>query len=364
MKNAIFMLCILNESYVLGSCISGYMHNNYKKKYNLDFDIVLMVDEFIYNNYFNILKNYFDKVLKIKLIEFDISNKYEYAKKKYSSWINYSLNKWKCLKYDEYDKILFIDVDILPYNLKFYDLFNFNTPAFNHLSYIKKDNDKYHLNRDFSNCENNSKKNINFKVSFSNYINDFFKYGTLNGGILLLKPDIKEYKEYKLFTSKLFKNGIFSHHQSGPDETSLFYFYSKKLKYYYNICNDYCIVPWDNPDIKDYSNINSINYLSFVKPWIKPKFLMWNEEFVWNTILKNMNNTDLFRLKNNQIRKVLKFFNKLDYFKQKKYFNIYFVKKYDINFKDDETDENIKNLENKVNIKDYGLLNIKNFILE
>ena len=35
-----------------------------------------------------------------------------------------------------------------------------------------------------------------------------------------------------------------------------------------------------------------------------------------------------------------------------------------INFKDDETDENIKNLENKVNIKDYGLLNIKNFILE
>ena len=91
---------------------------------------------------------------------------------------------------------------------------------------------------------------------------------------------------------------------------------------------------------------------------------MWNEEFVWNTILKNMNNTNLFRLKNNQIRKVLKFFNKLDYFKQKKYFNIYFVKKYDINFKDDETDENIKNLENKVNIKDYGLLNIKNFILE
>ena len=43
MKNAIFMLCILNESYVLGSCISGYMHNNYKKKYNLDLFIIIIL---------------------------------------------------------------------------------------------------------------------------------------------------------------------------------------------------------------------------------------------------------------------------------------------------------------------------------
>ena len=128
-KNAIFMLCMLKDNYVLGACISAFVHKLYIKKLNLDISLNIMADNYIYNKYKDILAQYFDKVLEIKLTKYEFMDNYIFAKGKYS-WINFSLSKWECLKYEEYDKILFIDVDEIPNKDSFYDIFEYNTRAF------------------------------------------------------------------------------------------------------------------------------------------------------------------------------------------------------------------------------------------
>ena len=49
--------------------------------------------------------------------------------RKYSEWMKYSISKWNIFKYDQFDKILFLDIDILTINKNFYNIFNLKTPA-------------------------------------------------------------------------------------------------------------------------------------------------------------------------------------------------------------------------------------------
>ncbi len=46
---------------------------------------------------------------------------------KYLDWMRYSINKWQVLQYDEYDKILFCDIDLLSISKDFYNIFNIDT---------------------------------------------------------------------------------------------------------------------------------------------------------------------------------------------------------------------------------------------
>ena len=83
-----------------------------------------MVDKYIYNNYYNLLKILFDK---IKLIEVLLPHKNLIKDIQRESW-KYLYNKMHLFKLIEYKKILMINVNILP--LKNYDyIFNYNTPA-------------------------------------------------------------------------------------------------------------------------------------------------------------------------------------------------------------------------------------------
>ena len=42
------------------------------------------------------------------------------------------------MKLIDYDKILFIDIDILPVSIKFYDIFDYNTPAVHNVTLGKR----------------------------------------------------------------------------------------------------------------------------------------------------------------------------------------------------------------------------------
>ena len=344
------MICFLKDHYVLGACISAYTHKQYINKLNLNVHVVIMCDKYIYDKYNKLLSKYFDRVIKIKLRSFKLSESYNFVKHKYNSWIRYSLSKWTFLKYEEYNKILFIDIDILPNNIHFYDLFHFNTPAF------------YNQNKNRI-CENSKPFQYNINFSYNEYIKNLWKkIGSIDGGICLFTPSKQIYKEYVTFSNELYKNGIYSILESGPDETSLFYFSLKKYKKLTDICNEYSVIPWDHPEfVKD---AKAYNFLSWFKPWIKPLFLCWKEESLWRDIYNIMPHYEnieellykclieyIYKLKSIKNRKTIKRTNNLE-----------FMRKYKKDFKKVFISTNLKNiklLESKIIFDDYGILNKK-----
>ena len=98
-KNAIFMMVIINDHYVIGACIAAFCHKKFLSKMNDDKpDLVIMCDEIIYRKYHEVLEIFFDRVEKIELRNFPAKPSYNFHSK-YSSWITLSLNKWQIMNY-------------------------------------------------------------------------------------------------------------------------------------------------------------------------------------------------------------------------------------------------------------------------
>jgi hypothetical protein len=353
--DAIFMLCMLKDHYVLGACIAAFTHKQFINKLNLNVKLVIMCDDYIYNKYKNLLTIYFDRVIKIDLVYHNLDSNYKklyHIKEKYT-WINSSLSKWNCMQFEEYNKILFLDIDILPIKEKFYNLFKFNTPAF-HNVLIKKT------------CLNNKGYNKFTNFSYSDYIyNKFNKIGTMDGGICLLKPDKKMYNDYIKFANNIYKNGIYSIDKSGPDETSLFFFFSKKNINLYDICSDYCFIPWDY-DIKFINKAKAINFLSWVKPWQKPLFFCWNEEIMWRDIYNLIPyNANLQNLLEKVLTNYLTEYTKLSKKQKIRFNNKKFISKYNNKVKKIlkvKKYKSIKKLEKIIKFRNYGKINKKKII--
>ena len=279
-KYAIAMLIFANEYYIPGTIISAYTHKKYINKFNLNIDLIIMVDDKIYKYKDELLK-FFDKVKKINLIEMKLSNDY-FVIKKYSKWMKYSINKWQMMQFEEYEKILFLDADFLPLDEKFYQIFNFNTPAVTTNLPCKEGSE---LSKTFfMNVEDVNKIN---KKSAESYCDFALKLkSSINATVIMLKPDIVMYDEYINFIKKAENRGYKSLVHSGIDETSLLLF----LRYYkdlpiYCIPKIFSIAPWDDKNY-DINNIYGLNYVSFIKPWLRLPMLQWGEENIWHLIAK------------------------------------------------------------------------------
>ncbi len=122
------MLIFDNELYIPGACASAFTHRKFIEKNKFDIKLIVMVDKKIFT-YKKELEKYFDEVILIEMFEVKLNPEY-YIIEKYSKWMKYSINKWHVLKMVKYEKILFIDIDILPIKKSFYDIFKNNTPGF------------------------------------------------------------------------------------------------------------------------------------------------------------------------------------------------------------------------------------------
>lgn len=279
-KYAIAMLIFANEYYIPGTIISAYAHKKYINKFNLNIDLIVMVDDIIYK-YKDELLIFFDQVKKINLLEMKLSNDY-FVIKKYSKWMKYSINKWQIMQYDNYGKILFLDADFLPLDEKFYEIFNFNTPAVT--TNLPCDEGSELPKTFFMNVEN--VREIN-NASAESYYNIALKLqSSINATVIMLEPSIAMYDEYVNFLRKAEKRGYNSLTHSGIDETSLLLF----LRYYkdipiYCIPKKFSIAPWDDKNY-DINNIYGLNYVSFIKPWLRLPMLQWPEENIWHIIAK------------------------------------------------------------------------------
>ncbi len=275
MKNAICMLIFGNDLYVVGACLSAFVHKKFIEKNNLDISLVVMVDNSIIK-YKKELEKYFDKVVLIEMLEVNLNKQY-YVLEKYSKWMKYSINKWQILKLTDYEKILFIDIDILPITDNFYDVFDNKTPGF----IIKGVNTNNEQIKNFG-----ITKDLNFSIEKCyNYSEKFIK--SIDAGFVLLNPNIDLYNEYYSFLKKCAGDkGYISLKHSGVDETSIliFYMFYKKIPIY-TISYENAVIPWEKHKY-NINNIKGINFLAMIKPWVLLPMLQWGEQNIWHKIAK------------------------------------------------------------------------------
>jgi hypothetical protein len=289
---AIVNILFKSELYLIGACINGYLHQQFRKKEGLKFDIIIMVDEIIYK-YKNQLEQYFDKVLLIDIIPIKLSQKYiNMIPEKYTKTMNIFTTKLNIFKLHQYKKVLFLDIDIIPINKNFYNIFSYNTPATVII---------------------NTKNNFDNKKIVTR--EDFLKNSiSVNGGIVLISPNENDFDNIiKFMHQQEGKDGYTSFANSGPDETIMlnYYLLEKKLVWY-NIDKIYSIIPWEKEYKKLFESAYSINYLSNIKPWNKPLFMMWKEEFIFyllvNKIIINDNLLKIIHYRN--IAKIISSYDK------------------------------------------------------
>lgn len=275
---AIGMIIFSNPLYLVGACLSAWTHQKFISKLNLPIDLVVMVDNVIFK-YKDELEKYFDQVELIELREMKLNPEYKVIHK-YSEWMKYSITKWEILKFDQYKKILFLDIDILPIDENFYGIFNFDTPGIMIRGLNLKPN-SLATSELFSD-------ETNFQPDTNEYSNASLKLSkSLDAGFVLFKPDNKLYNEYWEFIKICEgKSGYISKYDSGIDETTLLFFFVfyKKIDVHL-IPYDYAPVPWDKfPYNKN--NVKGINFISMIKPWVKLPMIQWADENIWHQIAK------------------------------------------------------------------------------
>lgn len=250
MKYALCMMVIKNAKYIAGACISAYIHKNYLKKLDIDVELIVMIDDEI-NVYRKEIEKYFDRVILIDLWKMNIDSECIIIDK-YKDMMPYYVNKWQIFQYEEYNKILFVDISILPLTLEFYDLFHLETPA------ISMRRDKTYHNTIVSKDE---------KVKIA-------------GCLCLITPSKKVYFQYMSFLEKMCDN-YKAEYISGVDETTLAEFLlSYKQESFRVICKEYFTIPWDD----DITDIKALCFSSLIKPWLKIPCIQWYDEYIWHLL--------------------------------------------------------------------------------
>jgi len=109
MKYAMCTLVMLGDFYAVGALVMGYSF----KKYNKNIETIIMITRDVSDKFKKKLKEIYDRVILINYTFCSTTMNTKRIADRYVGWINYSFTKWKCLLFEEYDKILFIDADLL-----------------------------------------------------------------------------------------------------------------------------------------------------------------------------------------------------------------------------------------------------------
>jgi len=282
------------DKYFIGACISGY---SYKKYTNNTIDNNIMVDENVTEEQKKKLQKYFDNVFPVPLLAYNSNFPVETKKMKerYGSWIQFATTKWMSLCFDQYEKILFCDIDTLAMD-DYTNIFSVKTPAWtcHHKSYM--DNKK--LSTIISTATTGKEMTKEFiKTISSNTLQDICSYKTknkyfplpVNASMVLLSPSKDTFTNLFSYINKNRFIRMLSY-MNGPDENILFqYFVCHRKQKVYHLGLEYLTTEWRYKKKQiAYKNVKKpiiMNYDSTDKPWIK---VMYEEEKIWDTLKKEM----------------------------------------------------------------------------
>lgn len=295
MTNAIFLLCYGDDYYLSGLIETLYAHQQLKPK---DVKLVVMCDKVIMQ-YKKLIAPFCDRIIEIKkMFCFKGYHKTLENQKYAKPWVDYIVNRYQCLQYTEYKKILMFDIDMIPVKRSLYDVFDkYNDISFGFVARGELDTRQFTKIYDIT------------PLKCKSY-NEFVKQSRehIDTDYMLLTPNRKLHKEYFTFLNSLKKGKIASTFMGNIDESSFLYFISNLTNESFRClkAEDYDMAPYHNPFIqlantKEYININNakiIRYLAKVKPFNKIAIMNDRpEDRIWNAIeLKLINKHVLFKL--------------------------------------------------------------------
>jgi len=247
------------------------------KRHNKGIDTLVMVTRDVSNKLKERLAKTFDKVIVVNYTFCSTIYPNKRTLDRYVGWINYSFTKWKCLLFEEYDKVLFIDADsIILDNIE--EIFKLKTPAgcfFNThgKNKIYPDGSLYdpYYPANMANGNTISKKMIEsgYKKGYS-FVED--------ASFVLLKPSKEKYNE---MISLHRKNNYFiypTNVKSGPDE-----FIMTKLYDDWTSISPAYDFRWKFTEFKWDVKPKVFNFIGAEKPWAvspdkyKDLHLWWDE---------------------------------------------------------------------------------------
>ena len=278
-KSCAYVMLVMKEyHFVYGALVAAYSLRLTKTKHQ----IICMLTEDLYEKYHEVLETVFDKVLCIPYITQTVdklcSKKQEEI---YGAWKNYSFTKWQCLALTEYEKICFLDADLLI--VKNIDhLMDLKTPAACFKNYWI----------DFGRFGRT--KNYYEGIKYGDEIKEScIRQGLSNGYVLVahcvvLTPSVEAYTgfiEYMNDGYKQFPNCI-----SMVDETAITDYMLKKGQTWTQLDYSYNTIPWHinktnveyDPEFKTaiFNTPKILHYFNKEKPWIMPRG-KWDDNEIW-----------------------------------------------------------------------------------
>lgn len=275
---AFVTLLMKNPHYVFGGLAMGYSLRLTKTKHQ----ITCMLTEDLYEEYHEVLETVFDKVFYIPYITQTIdklgSKKQEEI---YGAWKNVSFTKWQCLALTEYEKICFLDADLLI--VKNIDhLLDLKTPA-----------------ACFKNCWSDfgrfgSTTNYYEGIKYGDEIKEScIRQGLADGYVLVahcvvLTPSAEAYTGFVAYMNGGYKP--FTKCISMVDETSITDYMLQIGQTWTQLDYTYNTIPWHinktnveyDPEFKTvtFNPPKILHYFNKEKPWIMPRG-KWDDIEIW-----------------------------------------------------------------------------------
>lgn len=241
------------DRYVPGALVVAYALKKYKTRH----DIILLHDNTLDPENYNILARVFTKVIAINLITDEETRPLHYSKQNqiYSPWIAHSYTKWNALGLTEYEKICFLDADNLPLENIDILLDEVEAPAgcFRTVSLP-----------DSIGVFNHFPDNLNAPVP-NELIKKALSGAAVLGASLVVLPTgrLSLYRNY-IISGQFRRESAKMRCISGPDETSITMFMMNTGYTWHNIPLTFNTIPWKA------STIEGVHMLTFTgqeKPW-------------------------------------------------------------------------------------------------
>jgi glycogenin glucosyltransferase len=268
-----------NPKYLIGAIVGAYS----LRQQNTKKDIVLIHS---YNaNEVSPFRKLFNKILRVPITEISVVEpRTEKQRDYYGGYFSRtSITKWNCLDLVEYQKVCFIDSDIIANKPDMDSVFDLNTPAgyfdsFYSTNWVKNGIPTFY------------QQLYHGKIISTDAIRASLKNGgnVVAGGIVLLKPD-GSYKQLVEWA----KSQKYGHPKcfSGIDEQLITEWLINKGQQWKNTSCIYQVTPWQMrvvPEIhNDIKRSYGIHYMHD-KPWENGDGQGWEDTKIWWSLFQSM----------------------------------------------------------------------------
>ena len=297
------------DGYIIGAVTAAYSLITTNTKH----DIVCMVTDDVSQEAISEMHKLNIKTILIPYLEYKTKPLITKRQRDlYSSWIDKSFTKWNCLSLIQYEKILFLDADLIV--LKNIDhIFNETAP----MGIFENRYDELLTKKGIKNFYRRSIKQSKFKEVIHPYsinkalLNRGFVF---TGNCVLLEPNIQQYEDYKKMMNDETEPFGFNC-MSGYDEQSLSYYISvykngPKLKWK-NLTSYYGFILWHflekNPYLKnntkhqlennsDLKKTFVMDFFGEHKPWNQTRGTYVDLEYWYDMVKKMYHNNPSVKL--------------------------------------------------------------------